>query len=273
MVEMLDARAPVPALRPPHVVVVLPAYNESAVIGRLLHGVHATLLTAGYPDHELLVVDDGSQDDTAERVVAVQEQDQLPVTLLRHERNQGLGRALRTGLVAARDLVGERDVVLTTEADGTQPLEVLPQLVRAVEEGCDLAVGSPLRVPGGFRGVRWHRRLLSRGANILYAGLFPMHPLADYTILVRALNGGLLRRAVDAYGTRGLIARRGFEGVPELVLKLRPLCPRIEELPLTIDHTRLRRRSQMPILRTIRASLALIAQEMAARAQRRMGDL
>lgn len=259
------------ALRPPHVVVVLPAFNEAAVIEQLLRDIDAALTGAGYPDHELLVVDDGSRDDTAARVSALQ--DELPIVLVRHDGNQGLGRALRTGLVAARERVGEHDVVVTTESDGTQPVEILPQLVRAIEAGHDVAVGSPLRAAVGFHGVKWHRRLLSRGANVLYARLFPIHTLEDYTILVRGLSGGLLRRAVEAYGTQGLIVRRGFEGVPELVLKLRPLRPRITEIPLTIDHTRLRRKSQMPILRTIRASLILIAIEMIARAQRRMGDL
>jgi len=262
---------PTPAVRPPHVVVVLPAYNEAAVIQDLLRDIHAALAAAGYPDHELLVVDDGSRDDTVARVNALV--DELPVVLVRHERNQGLGRALRTGLVAARDRVGERDIVVTTEADVTQPVEVLPQLVRAIEDGCDFAVGSPLKAAVGFQGVKWYRRFLSRGANVLYAQLFPIHTLEDYTILVRGLSGTLLRKAIEAYGTRGLIVRRGFEGVPELVLKLRPLRPRITEIPLTIDHTKLRRKSQMPVARTIRASLILVAIEMIARAQRRMGDL
>ena len=116
-------------------------------------------------------------------------------------------------------------------------------------------------------------RVLSRGANILYSSLFGIHTLRDYTNLVRAFRGRIILRALERYGTEGVIIRRGFESVPELVLKLRPLLPRVFELPLVIDHSVLERESQMPVLRTIRASSILIAVEMLARVQRRLGDL
>lgn len=254
-----------------HVLVVLPAYNEGSVIARLLDDIHLELLRAGFANHHLLVVDDGSHDDTAARVREAATR--LPVELVRHDGNQGLGRALRTGLVAAAKRIGPDDIVITTEADGTQPTEVLPKLARAVLDGRDFVVATPLVDPEGFRGVPFYRRFLSRGANILYSSLFPIHTLHDYTNLVRAMRGEILLRAVERYGTEGLIARRGFESVPELILKLRPLLPKIEEIPLVIDHSVLARESSMPVARTIRASLILVGVEMLARAQRRLGDL
>ncbi|GMV41688.1 MAG: dolichol-phosphate mannosyltransferase [Myxococcales bacterium] len=253
------------------VIVVLPAYNEAAVIARVLHEVHDELDRAGFLDHELLVVDDGSHDNTAAIVESVM--GELPVVLERHDGNQGLGRALRTGLVAAAKRVGANDVVLTTESDGTQPASVLPELVRAILSGYDFAVATPLADEEGFRGVPLHRRVLSRGANVLYSGLFSIHTLRDYTNLVRGMRGGTLQRAIDRYGSEGLITRRGFEAVPELILKLRPLMPKIFEIPLVIDHSLMQRESQLPVARTIRASLLLIGTEMLARAQRRIGDL
>jgi len=266
--EQLRAVAAAPV---PRVVVVLPAYNESASIEGVLRQAHEALDAAGFSNHEFIVVNDGSRDDTAARARSLT--GELEITVIEHAGNQGLGRAVRTGLVAAAARVGPHDVVLTTESDGTQPVDVLPKLVRAVLDGDDFVVGSPLASAEGFRGVPFHRRLLSRGANLIYANLFPIHTLEDYTVLVRGIRGEVLRRAVEAYGTHGLIVRRGFEGVHELVLKLRPLLPRVREIPITIDHTRLRRKSQMPIARTIRAALILVAIELLARAQRRMGDL
>jgi dolichol-phosphate mannosyltransferase len=251
--------------------VVLPAYNEGKVIDPLLREIHAALTAAGRSNHTLIVVDDGSADDTAARVRALESE--LPVLLVPHAQNEGLGRALRTGLLAAVERAAPDDVVVTTEADGTQPTEVLPEMVRAVEEGHDFVVATPLVDPTGFRGVPFYRRFISRGANLLYANLFPIHTLHDYTNLVRAMRAAILQRAVRQYGIDGIISRRGFESVPELILKLRPLLPRILELPLVIDHSILQRRSQMPILRTIRASTILVGIEMLARLQRRLGDL
>jgi dolichol-phosphate mannosyltransferase len=253
------------------VVVVLPAYNEAAVIERVLRDIHAALDDAAFPRHELVVVDDGSHDNTAaivEGLVA-----ELPIHLERHDGNKGLGRALRTGLVAASKRVGPDDVVLTTESDGTQPSDVLPKLARAILSGYDFAVATPLADEEGFRGVPLYRRVLSRGANVLYSGLFSVHTLRDYTNLVRGLRGATLHRAIERYGTEGIITRRGFEAVPELILKLRPLLPKIYEIPLVIDHSVLERESQLPLGRTIRASLTLIATEMLARAERRLGNL
>ena len=255
----------------PRIVVVLPALNEGAVIQRLLLEIHTVLNDAGFTDHRFIVVDDGSTDNTGALVRAMA--GDIPVTLLVHEQNEGLGRALRTGLVgAARDLAPD-DIVLTTEADGTQPAAILPDLVRAVQDGADFVVATPFVDEEGFRGVPWHRRLLSRGANLLYSILFPIHTLHDYTNLVRAFRGTIVLRAIERYGTEGLVVRRGFESVPELILKLRPLLPRIRELPLVIDHSVLERESQMPVVRTIRASVILISIEILARAQRRLGDL
>lgn len=258
--------------RPPEkVVVVLPAFNEGKVIEGLLRSIHAALTAAGRPHHELIVVDDGSADDTAARVRGVQ--GSLPVHLEVHEQNQGLGRALRTGLLAAVARTAPDDIILTTEADGTQPVEVLPEIARAVEDGYDFVVATPLVDPTGFRGVPFYRRFLSRGANILYSTLFPIHTLHDYTNLVRGMRADIVARAIRRYGTEGIITRRGFESVPELILKLRPLLPRIHEIPLVIDHSVLQRESQMPVLRTIRASSILVGVEMLARLQRRVGDL
>lgn len=268
---MVEVRAAVGAATP-RVVVVLPAYNEAAVIQRVLREIHATLSGAGMTAHEFIVVNDGSRDETATLARALQ--GELEVTVIDHDGNQGLGRALRTGLIAAARRIGPGDVVVTTESDGTQPTDVLPALVRAAATGHDLVVGSPLAAAAeGFRGVPWHRRVLHRGANVLYSKLFPIHTLEDYTVLVRAMSGQMLLRAVESYGTDGLIVRRGFEGVHELVLKLRPLRPRVLEIPITVDHSKLERKSQMPIARTIRAALILVGIELLARAQRRMGDL
>ncbi len=115
--------------------VVIPAYNEehgiAAIIARVL-AVRPAVLETGVADMELIVVDDGSADRTAEIVTAYPE-----VRLVRHPRNRGYGAALKTGFCAARgNLVGFLD------ADGTYPPEFFPDLCRAALAGADLVVGS-----------------------------------------------------------------------------------------------------------------------------------
>jgi glycosyltransferase involved in cell wall biosynthesis len=133
---------------------VLPAYNEQAGIAQAIAEADASL-PAFTRDYEVLVVDDGSGDDTAERVR--NEMRRRPrLRLLRHETNRGYGSALRTGFEAARF-----DLVAFTDADCQFHLDDLPLLL-------GLADQVPIAV--GYRVGRkdsWKRRFLSWGYNRL----------------------------------------------------------------------------------------------------------
>lgn len=136
----------------------IPVYNESKGIAETISRCLAcepALLEAGVGAFEVIVVDDGSQDDTAERVR------EFPVRLIQHPVNRGYGAALKTGFSAAQyDLVGFLD------ADATYPPEHFPALCRPVLEGrADLVVGS--RMNGAESRMPWTRRL----GNHLFAHL------------------------------------------------------------------------------------------------------
>jgi glycosyltransferase involved in cell wall biosynthesis len=115
--------------------VVIPAYNEENGIVDIMERVLAVrpaLKAAGIPELELIVVDDGSRDRTAEIVRA-----QAGVRLIQQPRNKGYGAALKTGFSAARgELLGFLD------ADGTYPPEYFPELCKQAMAGAELVVGS-----------------------------------------------------------------------------------------------------------------------------------
>ena len=138
----------------------IPVYNESDAIGETLTrclACAAPLRQAGIHSFEILVVDDGSRDDTAERV----KQFPSPVRLIQHTVNRGYGAALKTGFAAAKyDLVGFLD------ADATYPPEYFPALCRPLVEGhADLVVGS--RMAGADSQMPLTRRI----GNTLFAHL------------------------------------------------------------------------------------------------------
>lgn len=115
--------------------IVIPAWNEesgiTAIIDRVL-AVGPQLVDCGIEPLELIVVDDGSQDRTAEIVTAYEH-----VSLIQHEHNRGYGAALKTGFNSASgDYLGFLD------ADGTYPPEYLPEFCRALLDGADVVVGS-----------------------------------------------------------------------------------------------------------------------------------
>jgi glycosyltransferase involved in cell wall biosynthesis len=115
--------------------VVIPAYNEehgiTEIANRVL-SVRADLKKAGVSQLELLVVDDGSKDRTAQVAAKIK-----GVTLIRHPQNKGYGAALKTGFAQAKgELIGFLD------ADGTYPPEYFPKLCQAALNGSDLVIGS-----------------------------------------------------------------------------------------------------------------------------------
>lgn len=115
--------------------VVIPAYNEEGGIAEIANRVlriKPALAQLGIHELELLVVDDGSRDHTAEVAECIP-----GVTLVRHPRNKGYGAALKTGFSQARgELIGFLD------ADGTYPPEYFPKLCQSALNGSDLVIGS-----------------------------------------------------------------------------------------------------------------------------------
>ncbi|NJC95342.1 MAG: glycosyltransferase family 2 protein [Anaerolineae bacterium] len=115
--------------------VVIPAYNEEngiEEIARRVLSVEPALKEVGVERLELLVVDDGSRDKTAEVAESVP-----GVRLIRHPKNRGYGAALKTGFSKATgELIGFLD------ADGTYPPEYFPKLCQSAMNGSDLVIGS-----------------------------------------------------------------------------------------------------------------------------------
>ena len=109
--------------------VVIPAYNEQQVIGKVLRE-----LVDYNRALNVVVVDDGSVDGTAEQVA------KMPVHLLRHAVNLGQGAALATGIEYA--LQQKADAVVTFDADGQMRPADIDRLVEKIREGFDVVLGS-----------------------------------------------------------------------------------------------------------------------------------
>lgn len=179
------------------VLVVLPTYNESENIERVLRRIRHALASA-----TVLVVDDGSPDGTAD--IAERIGKELGnIEVMRRLEKSGLGSAYRAGFRWGLDR--HFDVCVEMDADLSHEPEALPELVAPLRGECELAVGSRY-VPGGvIPNWAWHRRLLSRGGNVYASSLLDLD-VADSTSGFRAYAASLLRRIeldrirADGYG-------------------------------------------------------------------------
>jgi len=245
--------------------VVFPAYNEAEAIGPALQAL-AEAARGSESAWQAVLVDDGSTDGTAAAAQAAVAGcgGRLPLTVLRHETNQGLGAGLRTGIYWCLDRAGDDDVIVTLDADNTHPPRLIPALVERLGGRYDLAIASRYRAGSAVRGVPAHRRALSDAARLVFQLLFPIAGVRDYTCCFRAYRVPLLRRARLAWGD-GLCAARGFEAVVDLLLRLRPLGVRAVEMGFELDYGPRLRQSKMKVLRTARATLALLARRFLER--------
>jgi len=169
---------------PAEALVVLPTFNEAENLELIV----AAILDQGV---RVLVVDDGSPDGTGDIADRLATAHPEQVTVLHRAEKQGLGPAYAAGFEVG--LAGGADILLEMDADFSHDPAVLPALVRAIEDGADVAIGSRYCPDGGVENWPWHRRALSRFGN-LYAGIMLGSPTKDMTAGYRAFSAAALRR-------------------------------------------------------------------------------
>lgn len=200
------------------VAVVLPTYNESENIARLL-----TQLRNVLPAARLFVVDDNSPDgtgDIAERCA----RELGGIEVLHRPGKQGLGSAYRQGFthVIAQGV----DVVVSMDVDFSHDPLAIPAMLAAIESGSDAVIGSRYVSGGGTKNWPLHRRLLSRWGN-LYTGAVLGVKVRDCTSGFRAYRSSALA-AIAPETTKA----EGYAFLSELVVRLSRRGLKISEVPI-----------------------------------------
>jgi glycosyltransferase involved in cell wall biosynthesis len=206
--------------------IIIPAYNEAERLSKSL-GTILTYLTEYAPDAELIVVDDGSRDNTAASAKQILADSTLIKTsVISYQSNLGKGRAVRLGLLASRG-----EVALFSDADLSTPITELPKLVDPIfADECDVAFGSRA-LDRSLIGVHqpWRREQGGRIFNLvvrLATGL----PFWDTQCGFKAFRMSVCRPLIE----RATIDRFGFD-VELLYLAYRAGL-RLKEVPVRWDH-------------------------------------
>jgi dolichol-phosphate mannosyltransferase len=233
---------------------VLPAYNEAASISDLLDRIREVAEGAALAYH-VLVVDDGSADDTGD--IARAKAAEMPVEVVRNEPNGGLGFTIRRGLRLASEAAGDDDVLVTLDADLTQDPAYVPSMLAALDDRCaDVVIASRYRRGSGVEGLSAFRRLLSYGASGAVALLRPVRGVRDYSCGFRVYRAHVIRWGFETYGD-DFVSENGFACMVEIAERLRGHAM-FAEVPFVLRYDAKRKRSEIRILPTMGAYMRVL---------------
>lgn len=191
--------------------VIVPVYNEVAHVDELLQAIHASPVRK-----EIIIVDDGSNDGTREKLQAMPPMDD--VTIVFHEKNCGKGAAIRTALAYARG-----EYVLIQDSDLEYDPQDYPALLQPLEEGkANVVYG--VRPDRPERGLRFFlgAKLLTHLTNLLYAA-----GIHDEATCYKVVRRSLL--------TSMQLECKRFEFCPEVTAKLCRMGEKIAEVPISYN--------------------------------------
>ena len=203
--------------------IVIPAYNESTRLGASLEKVLEYVHAQGW-DAEVIVVNDGSRDNTAEIVREFTAKDPI-VKLLDNPGNRGKGYSVRNGM-----LLAQGRIILFSDADLSAPIEEAPKLLSALEAGADIAIGSRwLRAETQTQRQPLHRQLFGRIFNLLLRMSLGLQ-FKDTQCGFKAFK----RAAAQAIFPLQKIERWGFD--PEILFLARKMGFKVDEVAVAWGH-------------------------------------
>ena len=201
--------------------VIIPMYNEEDNVIPTLTDVENVL--SKYDDHEVIVIDDGSVDNTYELVKHFASENSN-IHLLKHPVNMGMGRALRTGFEKT-----EGDIIITIDADLSYDTSFIPKLVEEIES-TDVVIGSHYMDGGKTEDIPPLRLFVSKMANRI-VGYAMTENLSTVTGVLRAYRKDVL----DSLELNS----NGTEINPEILAKAKAVGFNIKEIPVTLKGRKL----------------------------------
>jgi dolichyl-phosphate beta-glucosyltransferase len=209
--------------RRPAYSIVIPAYNEAARVGATLEKVLAYTAAQGW-DAEIIVVNDGSSDNTTEIVHSYAEKNPR-LQLLENPGNRGKGYSVRNGMLHAQG-----EILLFSDADLSSPIEEAEKLFSALENGADIAIGSRwLQSNLQTQRQPLHRQLFGRVFNLLLRMILGLS-FKDTQCGFKAFT----RPAAETIFPLQNIERWGFD--PELLYLAKKFKFKVVEVPVAWAH-------------------------------------
>ena len=210
------------------IVVVIPTYDESKNIGRLIEALNEEFKKMPSHEFHILVVEGNSPDGTAD-VVREQMKKYDFVHLLMEEKKAGLGAAYVYGFKYAMNEL-KADVLVEMDADFQHDPKELPGLIKGIDEGYDYIIGSRF-VKGGSIPKSWEfkRKIFSKGGNALSKIILGIRGVSDFTTGYKVSRVKGFADSIDLDN----VLSKGFAYKLDLLYKMHKAGAKIKEVPIT----------------------------------------
>jgi dolichol-phosphate mannosyltransferase len=224
--------------------ILLPAYNEEESLDHILPKV-ATFMESNLKEgYHIIICNDGSKDKTLGKIEFYQEK--MPIILINHKINRGLGEAVRDLFEKAAEISNDDDIIVRMDCDDTHEPKYIKGLVKKLREGHDVVIASRFVRGGGQKGLNLYRKTVSWGANKFMKLFFPIKGLREYSCGFRAYRASAIKKAINVFQNnftqlKGL----GFTCTLEKLVKLKILGAKFSEAPFVLRYNQKRSASKM----------------------------
>ncbi len=224
--------------------ILLPAYNEEESLDYLLPKIDKAFKEDMKLDYHIIVCDDGSRDKTAKMLKEYSEK--LPMTIITHEINRGLGETSRDLFEKAAKISNDDDIFIRMDCDDTHEPQFIPSLLERIEEGCDVVIASRFVEGGGQEGLDGYRSTISKLANLFMKFFFPIKGLKEYSSGFRAYKAKAIKHVIEVFGNNFIqLKGLGFTVTLEKVVKLKIIGAKFGEAPFVLRYDQKRSASKM----------------------------
>ena len=232
------------------IIIALPMYNEEKDIGPYLTNLKKAMDNSQL-NYKIIILNDGSKDNSVKIVEKFRKS--MPITLLHHEINKGLGITLKDLFLEVARISDDNDIIITMDSDNSHNPEYIKDMVNLIEkENFDLIIASRYEKGGKEIGLKWYRSILSKNLALLMKILFPIKGVRDYSCGYRGYRAKIIKTMINKY-KNNFIKSQGFPGMSEILLKLRKTTKfKAKEIPLVLRYDLKQGESKLKLIKTIK---------------------
>jgi len=203
--------------------IILPCYNEEAIIQKNVSAIIAYLENINIYNWEIVIINDGSKDKTGEIANQIEKSNDI-VRVIHHPVNLNLGHALQTGFCNSKG-----DIIVVMDIDLSYSVDHIGRMVdKMIETSCDIVIASPYMKGGEVTAVPFGREMMSKWVN-RFMRVAAQEKYHTFTGMVRAYRASFIKNVN--------LKTKDYEINPEIIYKAMILRARIVEIPATLDWT------------------------------------